>query len=114
VYGQTVTINQPEIWTKTGYRFNDKHNLFLYASAFHHNQNSFFGTVNYEARQTNFYGNVQYEMSYANHDLKTGVSYRHLNLEENISFSDSNLQRTYDGNYKKLENIPGVFIENSI
>ena len=56
VYGQSVKINQPEIWTKTGYRFNDKHNIVLFASAFHQEQNSYFGTVKYDARQTNFTG----------------------------------------------------------
>lgn len=114
VYGQTVNINQPEFWTKTGYRFNDRHNIVLLASAFHQQQNSFFGTVKYNAQQTNFYGNIQYEFNYITHDLKTGFSYRHLALEEDIAFTDNFLQRTYAGNYKRLENIPGLFAENTM
>jgi len=114
VYGQTVNINQPEIWTKTGYRINDKHNIVLFASAFYQQQNSFFGTVKYNAQQTNFYGNIQHELSYANHDLKTGISYRQLNLNEKIEFTDKFLLRTYAGNYKRLENIPGLFSENTM
>jgi outer membrane receptor for ferrienterochelin and colicin len=114
VYGQSVNINQPEIWTKTGYRINDKHNIVLFASTFHQQQNSFFGTVKYNAQQTNFYGNIQYELSYAEHDFKTGISYRHLNLNEDIAFTDTLLQRTYDGNYQRLENIPGIFAENTM
>jgi outer membrane receptor for ferrienterochelin and colicin len=114
VYGQSVNINQPEIWTKTGYRFNDKHNVVLLTSAFHQEQNSFFGTVKYNAQQTNFYGNIQYELNYAKHNLKTGISYRHLNLNEEIAFTDTFLQRTYSGDYKRLENIPGLFAENTM
>ena len=102
------------MWTKTGYRFNDKHNVVLFASAFHQQQNSFFGTVKYNAQQTNFYGNIQYELNYAKHDLKTGISYRHLNLNEDIAFTDTFLQRTYAGNYQRLENIPGLFAENTM
>src|SRR5690554_4884227 len=102
------------MWTKTGYRFNDKHNVVLFASAFHQQQNSFFGTVKYNAQQTNFYGNIQYELNYAKHDLKTGISYRHLNLNEDIAFTDTFLLRTYAGNYQRLENIPGLFVENTM
>lgn len=114
VYGQSVHINQPEIWIKTGYRINDKHNIVFFASAFHQQQNSFFGTVKYNAQQTHFYGNIQYELNYAKHDLKTGFSYRHLNLNEDIAFTDTFLLRTYAGNYQRLENIPGLFAENTI
>lgn len=112
VYGQSVNINQPEFWTKTSYRINEKHNIVLFASAFHQQQNSFFGTVKYKAQQTNFYGNVQYELTYAKHELKTGISYRHLKLNEDVAFTESLLARTYAGNYQRLENIPGLFAEN--
>lgn len=114
IYGQNVAINQPEVWTKTGYRINDKHNLVLFASAFHQVQNSFFGTVKYNARQSNFYGNIQYELNYSGHDMKAGISYRHLCLREEISFTDTFLLRTYAGVYHRLENIPGIFAENTM
>ena len=114
VYGQTVNINQPEIWTKTGYRFNDEYRVVLFASAFHQQQTSYFGTVNYLAKQTNFYGNVQLEINKEKYDLKAGFSYRYLHLDEDIGFTDTSLLRTYAGNYKGLEYIPGVFIENTM
>jgi len=114
IYGQSIQINQPEMWTKTGYRINEKHNIVLFASAFHQQQNSFFGTVKYKAQQTNFYGNIQHELTYQNHDLKTGISYRHLNLNEKVAFTDTFLLRTYAGNYQRLENIPGLFTENTM
>ncbi len=114
VYGQSVSIDQPEMWTKTNYRLNEKQNLVLFASTFHQQQSSYFGTVKYAARQTNLYGNIQYELSYAQHDLKTGLSYRRLNLREDISFTGAPVGRTYAGNYRRLENIPGVFAENTM
>ncbi|MEI2709707.1 MAG: carboxypeptidase-like regulatory domain-containing protein [Chitinophagaceae bacterium] len=113
VYGQTVKITQPEIWTKTSYRFNDNHRITFLASSFYQDQESFFGTVNYNAQQTNIYGNLQYELLYAQkNSLKTGISYRHLKLNESIAFTDTTLKRTYAGNYKREENIPGIFAEN--
>ncbi len=114
VYGQTVNINQPELSTKTGYRLNDQHNFVLFASGFHQNQESYFGTVKYDANQTNFYGNLQYELNYAKNSLKTGFSFRHLNLDENIAFTENSLNRTYSGNYLRQENIAGVFAENTL
>ncbi|MDW7693977.1 TonB-dependent receptor [Flammeovirgaceae bacterium SG7u.111] len=113
-YGQTVRINQPEVWTKTGYRFNDEQSITVYASGYFQDQNSYFGTLNYQAQQANFYGNVQYEQNYNNHNLKAGVSHRYLNLDENISFTENSLQRTYAGEYKRLENITGAFVENTM
>lgn len=114
VYGQTVNFNQPEIWTKTGYRLNDQNNVVFYASGFHQNQKSYFGTVKYDAKQTNFYGNLQYEYSYGESSLKTGLSFRHLNLDEDIAFTSNILDRTYAGKYFREENIAGVFAENTL
>lgn len=114
-YGQAVNINQPEIWFKTAYRMNDMHRFALYASGFHQDQESYFGITRYKARQTNSYANLQYEFTYKEKNvLKTGLSYRHLNLSENISFNNNSLNRTYAGRYKKIENIPGIFAENTI
>lgn len=115
VYGQTVNYYQPEAWAKIAYRFNDNHRLVLLTSSFHQNQKSYFGLVKYDAQQTNFYANLQYELNYMQkHSLYVGVSYRYQNLIEDISFTDTTLQRTYAGNYKKLESIPGAFVENTM
>jgi outer membrane receptor for ferrienterochelin and colicin len=114
VYGQSVQINQPEIWTRTAYRFNNENSVVFLASAFHQDQKSFFGTAKYDAQQTNFYANAQYEYNYADHGLKTGVSLRHLSLNEDINFINNDLQRTYDGNYRRRELVPGVFAENTM
>jgi outer membrane receptor for ferrienterochelin and colicin len=113
IYGQAVSIQQPELWTKTGYRFNDKHSVTGFFSSFYQRQRSYFGTVRYLARQTNAYFNLQYELNYQEHQLKAGVSIRYLHLNEDIGFTDQVLSRTYDGNYRRYEKIPGVFAENT-
>lgn len=113
-YGQLVSISQPEVWTKTSYRINDNHRYTLISSAFHQQQDSWFGPTHYNANQTNFYANLQYELNYREgSNLKAGGSFRHLNLKEDISFAKNELGRTYAGNYSRLENIPGVFVENT-
>jgi len=114
-YGQAVNIQQPEVWLKTAFRLNDTHRFALYTSGFHQNQESYFGVTSYKANQTNEYANIQYEYSYGdNNVLKTGFSYRHLNLNEKLSFSENSLNRTYAGQYDKVENIAGLFAENTL
>ena len=114
VYGQTVNFSQPEIYTKTGYKMNNKHNFVLLASAFYHNQSSYFGTTHFQANQANIYGNFQHEFTWnKKHILKSGLSYRFLELEEEIAFGNDTLNRTYDGVHLKSERIPGLFVENT-
>lgn len=115
VYGNTVSLNQPEMWAKTSYRFNDIHRLTLYTSGFHQNQNSWFGSLSYKAKQTNAFVNLQYELSKSeNHSLKTGISFKSLNINEDIAFTDNIINRNYDGNYKRNEKIAGLFAENTM
>ncbi len=114
VYGQSVSFNQPEISTKTGYRFNDTHHIVLYASSFYQDQTSYFGTAKYDATQLNFYTNLQHELTYGNNGLKSGLSFRYLDLDETIGFSSTTQGRTYAGNYKRLEKVPGAFTENTM
>ncbi len=114
IYGQNVAISQPELSIKTNYRLNDEHNFAIYAAAFHQQQSSFFGSTLYDALQTNAFFNAQYEFNYGSHDLKTGLSYRYLTINEDITFTDDFLNRSYDGNHRRLEHIPGVFAENTL
>lgn len=112
-YGQLVRFTQPDVWSKVGYRFDDYHHIVAMVSGFYHSQESRYGTLRYDARHANAYANVQYERNWAKaHQLKTGLSYRFQNLEEDITFFPDGLERTYAGNYLKQESIPGVFAEN--
>ncbi|MCO5950859.1 TonB-dependent receptor [Mucilaginibacter flavidus] len=114
-YGQVVNISQPEVWTKTGYRFNDNEKLTFIGSSFYQDQNSYFGTTKYLANQTSAYANFQYELLYnGKHSLITGISYRDLMLNENIAFNTNPLNPTFAGEYRKNEQIPGFFAENTL
>ncbi len=114
VYGQTVNINQPTIYTKTGYRFNDHQALTLFVSGYFQQQDSWFGETNYGADQLNLWANLQLEQHWGtNHDLKTGLSVRRMRLDEDISFTSNPLNKTYQGNYLRNETIPGAFAENT-
>ena len=113
VYGQVVQYQQPELYTKTGYRFNPQSKISLIASAFQHQQSAWFGVTQYTSKHLNAYANLQYEQLWAQkHDLKLGFSYRHLNLDETIRFSNNALERTFAGDYLRQERTPGLFAEN--
>lgn len=113
IYGQTVQYQQPELYTKTGFRFNPQSKISLIASAFQHQQSAWFGVTQYKSQHLNAYANLQYEQLWAQkHDLKFGFSYRLLNLDESIRFSNNDLKRTFAGAYLRQERTPGLFAEN--
>lgn len=113
IYGQVVQYQQPELYTKTGYRFSPQSKISLIASAFQHQQSAWFGVTQYNSKHLNAYANLQYEQLWAQkHDLKFGFSYRHLNLDETIRFSNNDLERTFAGDYLRQERTPGMFAEN--
>jgi outer membrane receptor for ferrienterochelin and colicins len=115
VYGNTVSLDQPEIWARLSYRFNDKDRLALYTSAFYQNQDSWFGSLSYRAKQTNAFVNLQYELTRSeDHTLKTGISFKNLDIEERIAFTDNFINRNYDGDYNRDERIIGLFAENTM
>ncbi len=115
VYGQHVSLMQPEVYTKTAYRFNDRTRISLSASSFAQEQHSTFGTVDYRARQVNIYANLQAEHNYGKSGtITSGISFRSLDLREDISFTENSLNRTFDGTYRRRETITGAFAENTL
>ena len=116
-YGQTLHFRQPEIFTKTGFRLDANRKISLLASFVAQNQDSWFGLTRYDASQRHAYANLQYEYFWGKkkaHDLKTGLSFRHFILNETIGFSPADtLGRTFAGAYRREENIPGIFAENT-
>jgi len=114
-YGQTSNIQQPEIWSKSGYKFNDRHHTDLFVSAFGQNREAYFGALRYSAQQENVHLRLQHEYQYGeNNDIKLGASYRYLQLNENIQINDTRTGRDYGGDYLRKDNIPGVFAENTM
>ena len=113
VYGQTVHIQQPAVYTKTGYRFNADNAITFIGSAFYQKQSAWFGQTAYLAEQQSAYANAQYEHRWkGKHDFKTGASFRSFDLTERVGFSDNPLNKTFAGNYSKHETVPGIFAEN--
>ena len=116
-YGQTVRFYQPEVFTKTGFRFSPDRKTSLLASFVAQDQKSWFGLTQYDAKQRHAYANVQYELFWGKNktqELKTGISFRHFVLNEQIGFSAlDTLGRGFAGLYRKEENIPGAFAENT-
>lgn len=114
VYGQTVNIIQPTLYTKTGYRFNDHQAVTLLMSGYFQRQTSWFGETQYHADQINLWGTLQWEQHWGtNHDLKTGLSFRRTRLDEDISFTANPLNKSYQGSYLYDELVPGAFAENT-
>lgn len=114
IYGQRVSFIQFESYSKASYQLNENRKVAWMGSVVYQDQNSWFGPVNYKAKQKQGYTNVQYEQTWnRSHEFKTGLSLRSLEINENISFSDTLVKRTYNGNYLKQELIPGAFAENT-
>lgn len=114
-YGQFVEIDQGEVTLRSAFRFAENKRILLIGSTLMQQQQSYFGTTDYKAEQSNNYLNLQYEYAFGKgHTLKTGISYRHFNLDEDINFNNDALGRTYDSLYLKAEKIPGVFAEQSL
>jgi len=116
-YGQTLRFRQPEFFTKAGWRFDANNKISLLGSFVSQHQNSWFGLTQYDANQRHAYANLQYEHFWGKnklHDLKAGISYRHFILNEQIGFAAADtLGRSFAGDYRREENIPGVFVENT-
>ncbi|MEY3398290.1 MAG: hypothetical protein RL220_884, partial [Bacteroidota bacterium] len=113
-YGQVVDFIQPSLFTKTGYRIDDNTKISLLASIQQHAQQSWYGVLGYNGKHLHGYTNVQLEKFFgpaSRHDLKAGISFRHLEVREEILFSSNVIPRNFDGTYSRLENIPGLFAE---
>lgn len=113
IYGQTADINSVESYLRAGKKFSDEKSMKLYFNSSYYDQNSYYGITRYAADQFSFTGSGFYETALSGKNyIKAGVSYKYLNIDENISFADSS-SKSYAGNYLKRESIPGIFMESS-
>lgn len=113
-YGQWVRYQEPEVWAKTAFRWNDQHRLVLFASGLHHDQRSWYGLTRYRARQSTANVVLQHEWDPGeDFHLKSGISYRHHDLKESLSFSENPLQLEHDGTYARTDQVAGVFAEQT-
>ena len=117
-YGQVVDYNQFEINTKNSYQLNDKNVILAQAFFTLQDQNAIYGTTEYVVDQTQFYLSLDNQFTWNTHTLKSGVSLRKLDLNEEVILKDNLIseltyERTYGGEYNKDEFIPGIYLENN-
>ncbi len=114
IYGQTANINSGEIYSRSILKLSDHKELKFLINGSLYSAKSFYGITKYDANQQNFYLNAIYDIEF-NHDLnlKFGAGYKYQNTQEDIKFSEQT-QKTFAGNYKTLESIPGIFMELSV
>ena len=117
-YGQVVDYNQFEINTKNSYQLNDKNVILAQAFFTLQDQNAIYGTTEYVVDQTQFYLSLDNQFTWNTHTLKSGVSLRKLDLNEEVILNDNLIsgltyERTYGGEYNKDEFIPGIYLENN-
>tara|TARA_Y100000994_G_scaffold249358_1_gene260570 strand:- start:18295 stop:20529 length:2235 start_codon:yes stop_codon:yes gene_type:complete len=113
IYGQVVEFQQPELYNKTSYKFNETRAITIETGISYHNQESFFGTTQYLANQTNYNIKIANILNWKTHKLVSGINYTRFNLNENIFFNENfTFNKTYQG-IPKDEKIKSFFTENT-
>lgn len=114
IYGQTAKISSLDGYFRYSKTIDETRSIKLYLNANYYDQNSYYGITKYDAVQNNFVAMGFYEFELLDDIfLKTGISYKYLDIDENISYLDTTY-KTYSGNYLKNESIPGMFAEKSM
>lgn len=113
VYGQAIGFHQFDVRKRLEYRILENQRIIFLTAAQFHEQDSWYGNLHYRGRQGLAYGNLQHELIWKGHLLRSGLSQRWLNAAEQISLAGDPAGRTFAGNYRKAEFIPGVFAENT-
>lgn len=114
VYHQIVNTYRYEIMARINKKLGELSSVILQTGLSNHKQNSVFGLTNYNAKQNDFFANLMFDIPINHHYIKTGLSYRYLDIKENINFIDNPYNKSYSGNHEFKENIPGVFAENKL
>ncbi|MCI0473626.1 MAG: TonB-dependent receptor [Ignavibacteria bacterium] len=114
IYGQTVDIENGDLYARISRKLGEESQLKFFTSGMFFNQDSWYGVTKYDARQRNFNVNAIFEFPIGESKyLRSGVSYKYESIDENINLSENPNNKTYAGNYDKLESVPGVFTEAS-
>ena len=110
-YGQVIDFQQPELYNKVSYRFNQKHAIKCESGFSYHDQEAYYGTTHYTADQFNYNINIAHILNWKSHKLTSGLNLNRIKVNEHIDFDDT-FNKTYTG-IPKNEQIPGVFLENN-
>jgi outer membrane receptor for ferrienterochelin and colicin len=114
IYGQTVNLDNAEIYLRISHKLDSKRQIKFFVSGMYFDQTSYYGTTVYDGKQQNIYTNLMYEFPVLGKNyLRLGMSYKYDEIDENIRFLSAS-DKTYAGNYLKKESIPGVYAESSM
>ncbi|MGV8019270.1 MAG: carboxypeptidase-like regulatory domain-containing protein [Ignavibacteria bacterium] len=113
IYGQTVNLQNGDVYARWGQKVGKENQLKVFASGSYFNQESYYGITKYNAKQRDAYFSALYEFPvYEKSYLRVGTSYKYQKINEDVKFLQPSA-KTYAGNYEKLESVPGVFSEAS-
>lgn len=114
IYGQTVDIQNGDLYARLSKDLKGDSRIKVFLSGSFFNQYSYYGTTVYDAKQRNFYFNALYELPVAEENyLRIGASYKYENIGEDISIPQTVTNKTYAGSYEKIESVPGLYTEGS-
>ncbi|MCE1165665.1 MAG: TonB-dependent receptor [Bacteroidetes bacterium] len=113
VYGQTVNLQNGDLYARWGQKIGEASQMKIFASGSFFNQESYYGITKYNAKQRDGYVNALFEFPVFDKSyLRFGTSYKYQKIDEDIKFLQPS-DKTYAGSYEKYESIPGVFTEAS-
>ncbi len=116
VFGQTVDVLHGEVSLRSTYRFSKASALTLQSAIQAQDQDAWFGPTLFSANQLFAFANMQYEYQETRWTHKSGLSYRHLDIQQDVSFPNLPQQmpfRFIDAPFFGDERIFGIFTENT-
>ena len=115
VYGQVIRNNRFQVYNKMEFLVEDAGKINIHIAASTHRQDAFYGATSYEGNQVQFFGDADYIHPFSDeHTFTAGASYSIFRLLEDIRFISNPLGKSYDGSYRDVESVPGVFVEDKI
>ena len=114
VFGQTVDVLHGEVSAKTSYRFSENTALSAQGALQAQDQEAWFGPTLFSANQLTVYGNLQLEHQQPRWTSKSGLSIRHLDLDQQVTFPQLTTPfRSIEAPAFGTEQTIGVFTENT-
>ncbi len=110
VYGESIYTKRWELFGN--YQLPFKENLVFSFSTNGHNQNSYYGDIPYMANQYIGFGQLTWNRKMGNHDITSGLAYRHTYYDDNTSATAGFVNPTK--NKATHTKLPGAFIQDEI
>lgn len=112
VYGQHIHIQQPEGWFAVNYEIDGRNKITMNGSGLYHRQGSWYGLLSYNVTQSLANSSLQYRhITASGDDVKMGVQYRYLRMDEHLAFTQNELSLPQQGRYLREDKVAGFFLE---